>query len=158
MGNEPRSHEVANRQRRARLRKGDICQLIDHLLDSEKQVRPVSIVFVGRKTIRDLNREWMGEDRVTDVLSFPSGPPVPGVMLAEAPVGEVIVCVPVCEDSAQERGVSLNDEVARMLIHGVLHLLGYDHGSKLERQQMGRRERRYLAFFRRRGLEMVERG
>jgi probable rRNA maturation factor len=97
----------------------------------------------------------MGEDTETDVLSFPAGPPSPGPDQAAQSVGEVIVCVPVCERSARARRVSLSDEIARMLIHGALHVLGFDHGTARQRARMKPRERRYLAWARRRGLQIV---
>jgi probable rRNA maturation factor len=97
----------------------------------------------------------MDEDTETDVLSFPAGPPLPGPESAMQSVGEIIVCIQVCKRSASARRVPLHEEVARMLIHGALHLLGFDHGTARERKKMTPRERRYLAWYRRRGLEVV---
>jgi probable rRNA maturation factor len=97
----------------------------------------------------------MGEERVTDVLSFPFGAPPPGPLADETPVGEVILCVPVCERSARMRGVPPHDEVCRVLIHGVLHLLGHDHAAAAPRGRMRARERRYLAWYRRTGMKVT---
>lgn len=105
--------------------------------------------------IRRLHREWMGEDTETDVLSFPAGPPMPGPAKGLQSVGEIIVCIPVCERSALARSVPLHEEVARMLIHGALHVLGFDHADASGRGRMKPRERRYLAWYRRRRLEVV---
>jgi probable rRNA maturation factor len=130
--------------------------LLDHLLDAEREPRGCSVAFVGERTIRRLHRDWMGEDTATDVMSFPHGNPPPGIDPEDASIGEVVVCVPVCEQSSRKRGLPLHDEVARMLIHGTLHLLGYDHASQEERSEMQRRQRRYLAWYRRNGLEVMQ--
>lgn len=98
----------------------------------------------------------MDDDSETDVLSFPAGPPMPGPEGYRQSAGEIVVCIPVVERSARSRRVPLHDEVARMLIHGSLHVLGFDHGTARERQRMRPRERRYLAWYRRRGLEVLE--
>jgi probable rRNA maturation factor len=116
----------------------------------------MSLVFVGRQIARRLHREWFGLDSVTDVVSFPSGTPLPGALPEDGPIGEVIVCVPVCEESALARGLPLHDEVARMLIHGALHLLGYDHATAAQKRRMLPRQRRHVAWYRRSGLEVME--
>jgi probable rRNA maturation factor len=130
--------------------------LLDHVLDAEREARGCSVALVGERTIRRLHRDWIGKDTATDVLSFPHGDPPPGVDPEDASIGEVVVCVPVCERSSLARSLPMHEEVARMLIHGTLHLLGYDHASPGERNEMQRRQRRYLAWYRRSGLEVME--
>ncbi len=147
---------IANRQRGARPRRGDIRILLDHILASEGEPRGIDVALVGTGTIRRLHWDWMGDDAETDVLSFPAGPPVPGPGIGTQSAGEVIVCVPYCERSARARSVPLTDEIARMLIHGSLHVLGFRHGTAAQRRRMKPRERRYLAWARRRGLAVVE--
>ena len=73
-------------------------------------------------------------------------------------VGEIVVCVPVCEAQARSRGASLHEETARMLIHGCLHLLGHDHGAIPDRRRMRSRERRHLDWYRRGRLCVMEVG
>lgn len=116
----------------------------------------MSVVFVGERSIRRLNRQWMEEDAPTDVLSFPMGSPPPGLPPSAVPVGEIVVCVPVCERAASERKVTLDDEIARMLIHGTLHVLGYDHATARQIARMRPRERRHLAWCRRQGLRVID--
>lgn len=146
---------VENRQRKARPRKDEIFKLVDHLLDAEGEDRGVSVVLLGVGTMRRLNRAWMGKDAVTDVLSFPAGPPIPGMPPEEARLGEVLICVPVCIEEADRRDVTLTDEIARMLIHGLLHLLGHDHATAAQRRKMYPREKRYLSWSRRHRLCLV---
>jgi probable rRNA maturation factor len=106
----------------------------------------VSIVITDDATIRDLNRRYAGEDHATDVLSFsleeggafPSGE-------AGRTLGEVIISLETAERQAREAGHAIGDEVAHLLVHGVLHLLGYDHAEPEEEREMRDRERAVLA-------------
>lgn len=156
MRSESRPLGIVNRQRRARPCRAEIRRLLDRILDEEREPRGVNVVFVGERTIRRLNRLWMDEDAPTDVLSFPLGSPPPGFPAFAAPVGEIVVCVPVCENAARERRTSLSDEIARMLIHGALHVLGYDHATARQTARMRPRERRHLAWCRRQTLRVID--
>lgn len=80
----------------------------------------LSVVFVSAKEIRRLNREFRGKDKPTDVLSFES--------IEESSLGELVIAVDVIRAQAREHSLSLQDELGYMLLHGILHLLGYDHG------------------------------
>lgn len=80
----------------------------------------VSIVLVGDKRIQELNKEYRHKNKVTDVLSF-------GDWQEEDFLGEVIICVPQAKRQAKEFGIDFKSEMARLLIHGILHLAGYDH-------------------------------
>ena len=97
----------------------------------------VGVIIVGESDMQDLNREHREQDSATDVLSFPidedeSLPGVPRML------GDVAICLPVLLAQATEREVSPAAELTDLLIHGVLHLLGYDHetdaGEMLARQ------------------------
>ena len=85
----------------------------------------LGITLTDNETIQALNREWRGKDKPTDVLSFP---------INEKPVGyryyllgDVVISLPFAKKQAEEIGFSYKEEVLRLLIHGILHLLGYDH-------------------------------
>ena len=97
----------------------------------------VGVIIVGESDMQDLNREHREQDSATDVLSFPidedeSLPGVPRML------GDVAICLPILLAQATEREVSPAAELTDLLIHGVLHLLGYDHetdaGEMLARQ------------------------
>lgn len=95
----------------------------------------VSLRIVGAAESRKLNRQWRDEDHATNVLSFPAGemPEVAG----EAPsLGDLAVCVPIVRREAREQGITLDAHWAHMMIHGVLHLLGYDHEDDRDAQVM----------------------
>jgi probable rRNA maturation factor len=100
----------------------------------------LSLLLVSDPVMRTLNRDWRGKDRSTDVLSFSQREGdggAPGQLL-----GDVVISVDTARRQAEERGESLVRESERLLIHGVLHLLGYDHEvSEQEARRMQRRER-----------------
>ena len=101
--------------------------------------------------MRALNRSWRGLDRTTDVLSFASGEPsVPESV--DPMLGEVIVSIPRCRLQAEEQGVDAGVELVRLVVHGVLHVLGYDHELAADRARMVPREQRHRAWARRRGI------
>ncbi len=104
----------------------------------------LSVSLVGDAAIRELNREHRGKDAATDVLSFSidgeasdTSPAVPERML-----GDVVISVDTARRQAADYDASLQDELYRLLIHGVLHVLGHDHERAGERRAMEREERR----------------
>ena len=102
----------------------------------------LSVELVGDSRMRRLNREYRQQDRPTDVLAFPmreSDNPCPTLL------GDVVISVPTALRQAREAGGSQDDELATLLVHGVLHLCGYDHErNKKEAARMHRRERAIL--------------
>ncbi|WP_124061265.1 rRNA maturation RNase YbeY [Gordonibacter sp. Marseille-P4307] len=111
----------------------------------------VSVNFVTDEEIHRLNLEYRGIDRPTDVLSFEcDGVSDAGFDVAEADVyelGDIVIAPDVCERQAAEFGTTLSDELSLMLVHGLLHLCGYDHCEDGEAEQMERRERELLSSF-----------
>ena len=87
----------------------------------------VSISFVKKDVMRKLNREYRKKDMPTDVLSFNMNE---GKLL-----GDVVVCPSVAKMNARKYNVSFNAEISRLVAHGLLHLLGYDHGRKMFEMQ-----------------------
>jgi probable rRNA maturation factor len=116
----------------------------------------LGLVLAGDRLVRRLNREWRGTDRTTDVLSFPAGDPPPLPPGAEEPaclhLGDIVISVPRCRRQASEQGVDPGVELARLVIHGVLHLLGHDHEAAAERMRMHARERTLRAWAAREGI------
>lgn len=92
----------------------------------------LSVVFCGQHLIRRLNRETRGKDYATDVLSFP---------LSEQS-GELFVCRDICERRAREHERDIENYIAMLFVHGLVHLKGYDHGDTMDRL-----ERRYRKQF-----------
>ena len=102
----------------------------------------VSVLLTGDRAMRTLNRRYRGKDRTTDVLSFP----LRGGTFSRVQrrlLGDIVICLPVAARQARAAGETLLDEIDRLLVHGFLHLLGYDHEqSGREARRMEERERR----------------
>jgi probable rRNA maturation factor len=96
----------------------------------------LSVLLVGDRRIRSLNREWRGKDAATDVLSFPlSDPPGIGPVL-----GDVVVSFDTAARRARAEGRPIARELERYLAHGILHLLGYDHERPEDARRMAEKE------------------
>ena len=132
--------EIINRQR---ARSIDRKALLDFsqraLLAVKRSQQTATIVFVGDAAIKKLNQQFRGKNNVTDVLSFPAK--------AEAfehenqsNLGEVIISVQRAATQAKENGLTLGNEIQQLILHGLLHLCGYDH--ETDKGEMNRRELR----------------
>lgn len=105
----------------------------------------VSVRIIDADESQRLNREFRGIDRPTNVLSFPCAP-LAGLPPGEPrPLGDIAVCGAVVAREAAEQGKALRDHWAHMLVHGALHLLGFDHGTASEAREMETLETRVLA-------------
>jgi probable rRNA maturation factor len=108
----------------------------------------LSIRLTSDDEVKALNARWRGKDKPTNVLSFPQceadeleslAPGGPELML-----GDIVLARGVCEQEAEEKGVSLEEHATHLLVHGTLHLLGYDHQDDGSAADMERREVRAL--------------
>jgi probable rRNA maturation factor len=120
---------------------------------SRKSTRAnLTIRIVGAAESRSLNRTWRGKDKPTNVLSFPSGD-FAGDALRErtasegAMLGDLAICAPVVAREAREQHKPARAHWAHMVVHGVLHLLGYDHENDREANDMEARETAILKRF-----------
>lgn len=102
----------------------------------------LTVRLVDAEESRGLNRDYRGSDRPTNVLSFPFECP-PGVELPL--LGDLVICHPVVTAEAAEQGKTRRDHYAHMVVHGTLHLLGYDHLEDEEAEAMEALEREILA-------------
>jgi probable rRNA maturation factor len=116
--------------------------------DSGRPVE-VSVTLTGDEQVRALNAKWRGKDKPTNVLSFPMADERDlgraNVAGSELLLGDIILARGVCEAEASEKGISVEHHAAHLLIHGTLHLLGYDHGDDRQAEDMEAREVRALA-------------
>lgn len=95
----------------------------------------VSVAFVSSRQIAALNKKWRNKDKPTDVLSF--APAVlPGAKSTEKVWGDLFLNTAVIQREATQRSISLREEVLRDVIHGLLHLFGYDHATAKEEAEM----------------------
>jgi probable rRNA maturation factor len=103
----------------------------------------LSIVVTDDDTVRELNRRYRNTDAPTDVLSFAlAGGGFPEAN--PAPLGEIVISYETAARQAAEAGRAVEDELAHLLVHGVLHLLGYDHQSPADARRMRAREEALL--------------
>ena len=102
----------------------------------------LAIRLVGTREGRTFNREYRGRDYATNVLSFPAELPR-GVKLPL--LGDLVICAPVVTREAAEQGKALRDHYAHLAVHGVLHLVGYDHENEKDALKMEALEQRILA-------------
>lgn len=112
----------------------------------------IELVFVDGEEIRRLNRETRDTDRVTDVLSYPALDDIKGQALkgAEHPyeideegnllIGSIVVCCDKAKEQAEEYGHSYRRELHYLIVHGIMHCLGYDHITNEERAEMREKE------------------
>ena len=113
----------------------------------------IGLIITDDAGIREMNREYRGIDAPTDVLSFPlqdyDGPEKPRVLFPQPPdeplsLGDIVISYPRAVEQAREYGHSLERELAFLLVHGVMHLLGYDHEDPAQAGLMRQEEERVL--------------
>lgn len=117
------------------------------LATSQRAVE-ISVRLTGDDEVRALNAEWRGKDRPTNVLSFPMADHDELQAIVAGPellLGDIVLARGVCVAEASDKGVSLEDHAAHLVVHGTLHLLGYDHQDEASAAAMEARETRALA-------------
>ncbi len=99
----------------------------------------LNLIFTDRKTIVKLNREFLDEKGDTDVIAFPYE------AAPDSPFGDVYIAVPVARENARRFGDAADRELLRLVVHGTLHLLGYDDHSKKDHAEMWARQEQIVA-------------
>jgi len=118
---------IRNRQRCRRLDKDRIIRASRRILSHIKQPKAeLSILFVGDREMARLNAEYRDLHKTTDVLSFEASVPVKDGEACNL-LGDIVISVPKAELQAEAYGLGFYEEINRLLIHGILHLTGYDH-------------------------------
>ena len=102
----------------------------------------LTIALVDEARIQGLNRDFLGQDAPTDVLSFPAGEPDPETGCLY--LGDVVISVARAAEQAMERGHTVEAEMQLLAVHGVLHLLGHDHARRAEKERMWAAQARVL--------------
>ena len=118
------------------------------LADSERPIE-ISVTLTGDDQVRALNAKWRGKDQPTNVLSFPMADELDfaRALVAERELllGDIVLARGVCEREAAEKNVPFEQHATHLLVHGTLHLLGYDHLKDEDAAEMEAREARALA-------------
>lgn len=108
-------------------------RIVEGVLRGEKKEGNISVAFIGEGRMRKLNKKYRKKNKVTDVLTFGEG------------LGEIVICLREVKKNAKKFNSSFQEELAQVLIHGVLHLLGYNHQkSKEGEEKMRKKEEYYL--------------
>lgn len=102
----------------------DITKAVFKYIDMEENNYEISLLITDDETIHQLNKEYRQKDRPTDVLSFP--------MEDDIMLGDIVISLDTAKKQALERDINVDREVAFLFIHGLLHLLGYDHETSAE--------------------------
>ena len=121
----------------------------NYLRKYEKQRFPkmapeLSLVFTDDASIREINAEWRSQDKATNVLSFPAFPLQPGGKPGPM-LGDIIIARETVEREAIDLEKSFDDHLTHLMVHGFLHLFGYDHMNNSEAERMEGLETRILA-------------
>lgn len=139
---------ISSRLRSRRLRLSRVQSLAEKVLRASGAARAdLSLLLVGDRFMRRLNRLYRRKDRTTDVLAFPMRHIRPRLTphasrFTSSMLGDIVISLPQAERQAAQAGHTLEREMAVLVIHGLLHLLGYDHErSAREARRMSRRER-----------------
>lgn len=130
-------------QRRVRAwapRDADIAGWAGRALGRHAAGRELGVRVVGPAESRRLNARYRGKDKPTNVLSFPAAPLPRRSRGAEHPLGDLVICAAVVRAEALEQGKPLRAHWAHLVVHGALHLIGYDHEQEPDARRMERRE------------------
>ena len=130
--------EIANLQKHYRIKSSNIKRAVKEVLRKEGRDARLSIVLVDNSRIKELNKQYFNSDEVTDVISFPLSNNKNSLS------GEVIVSVETAVDTAGKRNISVEGEIVLYILHGILHLLGYDDGNEGDARVMHEEETKIL--------------
>ncbi|MCX8076963.1 MAG: rRNA maturation RNase YbeY [Aquificaceae bacterium] len=139
-----RKNRVLIRKEKGKLKVRWLREIVSRLLELEGlQGVELNLYLTDDPTTRKLNREYRGKDKATDVLSFPFGEQAGGYRL----LGEIVLSLDTAERQARELGHGLEEEIKRLVVHGFVHLLGYDHERGEEEERVFReKEERLLSY------------
>lgn len=142
MGSRHRGNQitVASAGVRFPLDRRQVRRLVGTVLEGEGTTgATVSVTFLSSSRMRALHRKALGSAMTTDVVAFP-------LAHGEAIVGDIYICPERARQNAKELGIRVKEEIARLVVHGTLHVLGYDHppGPRRVRSPMWRRQERYV--------------
>lgn len=105
------------------------------VLKGEGIKKNIEVAFVKDKEIKSLNKKYRKKDKATDVLSFGT---------INDPLPQIVICLKVVNANAKKDKISFNEELSKVLIHGILHLTGMDHVKKKDAEEMFKKQNKYI--------------
>lgn len=127
-------HEIINNQRKVKVRLAEFEGFLETVFDAvnEAESRSAAIAFVSDRKMRELNRDFRGKNSTTDVLSFPHAPDDFQPTTDHGPpttefLGDIVISLEQASRQAVENRLTLEEEVKQLILHGILHLCGFDH-------------------------------
>ena len=130
--------EIINNQRKIKIETEPFLEFNQKIVEviSEVENKSATIAFVSDRKMRELNKQFRGKNFTTDVLSFPFT--VDEYDLEADNLGDIVISVEQAERQARENDLTLENEIKQLILHGILHLCGYDH--EIDTGEMNRRE------------------
>ncbi|MGB9771796.1 MAG: rRNA maturation RNase YbeY [Candidatus Kapaibacteriota bacterium] len=129
--------QIFNETNRKRIPRSKIIKSIANVFEHFGEDASINVVLLTEEEIRKMNKEYLGHDYVTDVISF-------NLSDGESLFGEVYICLEQAERQAREYSVTFENELIRLAIHGVLHILGFDDDTLEKRNEMHKLEDMFL--------------
>jgi probable rRNA maturation factor len=120
-------------------------QAVAAALEGRDELGAVTVLFTSDAEMQVLNRQWRGKDKPTNVLSFPAPGGMPMPEDETPPLGDIALAFETVAREAEEQGKSFASHTTHLIVHGMLHLLGYDHETESEAEEMESEERLILA-------------
>lgn len=133
--------EIINQQRKIKIETGEFQSFAERAVNviDEAKGKELSVAFVSDRKIKDLNRIFRDKNKPTDVLSFPYEPDRYDYLETENFLGDIVISLETAQKQAAENSLSLETEIKQLILHGILHLCGYDHetdGGEMNRLEL----------------------
>ena len=123
--------EIINQQRRIKIETADFQQFAEQAINFVKEAKgkDLTIAFVSDRKIKELNKIFRDKNTPTDVLSFPYEPDQYDYLETDKFLGDIVISLETAQKQAAENKLSFETEIKQLILHGILHLCGYDHAS-----------------------------
>jgi probable rRNA maturation factor len=133
--------EIINQQRKIKIQTEGFQKFAERAVSviGEAKGKDLTVAFVSDRRIRELNKIFRDKNKTTDVLSFPYEPDRYDYLETENFLGDIVISVEQAERQAKENNLTLENEIKQLILHGILHLLGYDHetdGGEMNRLEL----------------------
>lgn len=121
--------EILNQQRKIKIEVDELQSFTEKAVNSVKEAhgKEFSVAFVSDKRIKELNKIFRDKNKPTDVLSFPYEPDQYDFLETENFLGDIVISLETAQKQANENSLTLHTEIKQLILHGILHLCGYDH-------------------------------